>query len=299
MQASERTRAILQALLVTFLWSTSWVLIKISLHEIPPLTFAGLRYTLAALLLAPVMLKQRAALRALTRKDWIRLILLGVVFYALGQGGQFLTLMYLDAVPFSLILNFTSVVVAVMGIFSLGEIPTPLQWGGIAIFLGGTLFYFLPQGRLAGSVVGVLLAGMTVFANAAAAIQGRSINRSRRIPPLVVTGISMGIGAVLLLGTGLAAEPWPRLSLQNILVILWLGAVNTAFAFYLWNRTLQHLSAVDSSITNNTMLIQIAALAWIFLGEALDWLEILGLTLAAAGIFLANFRPRRQSGEKG
>ena len=48
-----RLVAILQALLVTFLWSTSWVLIKIGLAEIPPLTLAGLRYSLAFLFLLP------------------------------------------------------------------------------------------------------------------------------------------------------------------------------------------------------------------------------------------------------
>ena len=295
MHQSERTRAIFQALLVTFLWSTSWVLIKISLQDIPPITFAGLRYTLAVILLIPSMVKQRAAFLALTRRDWIQLILLGVVFYALAQGGQYLTLIYLDAVPFSLLLNFSTIVVAVIGIFSLREIPTLLQWGGIVVFLGGVLLYFLPQGGFTGSIVGYLLAGMTVVANAVAAIQGRGINRSRRIPPMIVTGISMGVGAALLLGTGVIVEPWPQLSWINIWVILWLGAVNTAYAFYLWNRTLQHLSAVDSSIINNTMLIQIAVLAWIFLGEKLNGLEILGLVLAAAGIFLANFTPHRRN----
>ncbi len=294
MHSSERTRAIFQALLVTFLWSTSWVLIKISLHDIPPLIFAGLRYMLAALLLVPALIRKRTALRTLTRKDWTQLILLGVVFYALAQGGQFLTLMYLDATPFSLLLNFSTVVVAVIGIFSLREVPSLLQWGGVVVFLGGVLIYFLPKGGLTGSVVGYILAGLTVLANAVAAIQGRYINRERRIPPMVVTGISMGVGAILLLGSGLALEPWPHLSLTNIAVIAWMGAVNTAFAFYLWNHTLQHLSAVDSSIINNTMLIQIAALAWIFLGEALDWVEIIGLALAAVGILLANIRLRRK-----
>lgn len=36
-----------QALFVTFLWLLSWVLIKIGLHDVPALTFAGLRDTLA------------------------------------------------------------------------------------------------------------------------------------------------------------------------------------------------------------------------------------------------------------
>jgi len=50
-----RETALAQALFVTFLWATSWVLIKVGLHEpaLAPLTFAGLRYTLAALVLLP------------------------------------------------------------------------------------------------------------------------------------------------------------------------------------------------------------------------------------------------------
>ena len=290
MKKSERTRAIFQALLVTFLWSTSWVLIKISLNDIPPLTFAGLRYSLAAVILLPGLLKNKAAVKALTPKDWRNLILLGVVFYALAQGGQFLTMKHLDNVTLSLLLNFTTIVVAFLGIVGLREKPTPLQWGGVVLFLGGVLLYFLPQGGLVGSTLGYLLAGLTVLANAVGALLGRGVNREKRIPPMVVTAISMGIGAVLMLGTGLAVEPGPVFNWVNILVILWLGVVNTAFAFYLWNVSLQHLSAMESSIINNTMMIQIAVLSWIFLQERLSGLEIGGLLVAAVGIFLANIR---------
>ena len=65
-----RTRALLQALFVTFLWSTSWVLIKRSLAELPPLLFAGLRYTLAAVVLLPGVVRHRSEVRALTRANW-------------------------------------------------------------------------------------------------------------------------------------------------------------------------------------------------------------------------------------
>ncbi len=65
--------AILQALLVTFLWSLSWVFIKIGLREeVPAITFASLRYVLAASCLIPVMLanpRARTALRGLTRRE--------------------------------------------------------------------------------------------------------------------------------------------------------------------------------------------------------------------------------------
>ena len=295
MNLSERTRAILQALLVTFLWSVSFVLIKTSLKDIPPLIFAGLRYSMAVLFLLPGLFRQRSQLKTLSGRDWVQLVILGLVFYTLTQGGQFLSLSHLPAITFSLILNFTTVLVALFGIIGLREYPSTLQWFGIGVFIAGVLVYFLNAGVSAGEPIGFVLAGITMVANAAAGLLGRGINRSKRIPPILVTTISMAVGAVVLLIAGLVMEGWPHLTWRSVLVILCLGAVNTALAFQLWNRSLQHLSAVESSIINNTMLIQIAVLAWLFLGETLNGVEIIGLALAAVGIFLANVKGRSKA----
>ena len=90
---SSHTRAVLQAIFVTFLWSTSWVFIKIGLEEIPALTFAGLRYGLAFLLLLPLLFRgeARRSLARLSRHDWLWLVALGLVMYTLTQGAQALT----------------------------------------------------------------------------------------------------------------------------------------------------------------------------------------------------------------
>jgi drug/metabolite transporter (DMT)-like permease len=286
MRFSPRSQAILQALFVTFLWSTSWVLIKRALDEIPPLTFAGLRYTTAVLILLPGLWKQKAAIRALSARDWGLLAGLGLVFYTMTQGGQFLTLNHLEAVTFSLLLNFTTVLVALMGVFTLREVPSRWQWAGMVIFLAGALVYFYPVSVPAGQALGFTLAGFTVCANAAAALLGRAVNRKQTIPPTVVTVISMGIGALFLLGIGLVVQGLPPLSRSGWAVIGWLAVVNTALAFTLWNSSLRILSATESSMINNTMLVQIAVLAWLFLGERLSLSNVAGLILAALGALL-------------
>jgi len=292
MTVSRRVRSILEALFVTFLWSTSWVLIKVALHEIPPLTFAGLRYTLAFIVLLPGLWRHRATVRALSAREWGQLALLGLVYYTMTQGGQFATLDHLEAVTFSLLLNVTSVLVAFLGIVALREIPSRRQWGGIAVFIAGVLVYFLPLSASGGSPLGLALAAFTVCANAAAALLGRSINRTRALSPTVVTATSMGIGGISLLGIGVAGQGLPPLSPTGWLIVSWLALVNTALAFTLWNRSLQNLSAVESTVINNTMLVQIALLAWLFLGEQLTPREVLGLTLAAGGILIASIKSR-------
>ena len=291
-------QAVLQALFVTFLWSTSWVLIKIGLEEIPALPFAGLRYTLAFVCLLPFAARsgQLGSLRRLPAGTWIRLLLLGLLFYSVTQGSQFLSLNYLPAVTVSLLLSFTTILVALIGFFALRERPTTMQWTGSGLYLAGVLVYFyplvLPQGELFGFAVAIV----GVLANALSSILGRHVNRSGELEPLAVTVATMGIGGLVLLGSGIAVQGLPRLTPTHWGIILWLAVVNTAFAFTLWNHTLRTLSAMESSIINNTMLIQIAVLAWLFLDEPLSWRMVLGMVLAALGTVLVQIRRKGNPG---
>lgn len=292
MSIPPRTKAILQALLVTLLWSSSWILVKQNIQAIPPLTFAGLRYTLAFLILIPAMIRKKDEIASLKKADYGTLIALGLVYYAMTQGGQFLTLKHLDTISFSLILNFTTLIVALYALIRGKESPMPRQWLGMAIFLAGALLFFLPQAQNSGSVLGYALAIFTMFANAASSVMGRNVNRNSRISPIVITSMSMGVGGVVMLVLGVAFQGLPTIDLRGWLTILWLAAINTAFAFWLWNKSLQVLTAVESSVINNTMLVQVAILAWIFLGEKVTPLGIVGLVLASLGIVFVNLKPK-------
>lgn len=291
-QDKGKTTALLQAVLVTFLWATSWVLVKIGLENIPALTFAGLRYFIAFLILVVVFLRsgQSAALRTLSKRDWTSLIALGLVYYTITQGMQFLGLKYLPAILLSFILNFTAPVVALIGIPLLNEKLTLLQWTGMGIFLAGVVVYFYPVGIQEGMALGVAIGMSSMLANSAASILGRSINRAGHIEPLTVTVVSMGVGATALLGSGLFVEEMPKLDVTGWGIILWLAVLNTAVAFTLWNRTLRTLSAVESSMISNTMLVQIAILAWFFLGERPSVQEWVGMGIVVVGVVLVNLR---------
>jgi drug/metabolite transporter (DMT)-like permease len=292
--SSRHLKAALQALFVTFLWATSWVLIKIGLRDLPALSFAGLRYLLAFLVLLPFALRPaaRTRLRVLPPRRWGSLVVLGLLLYSVTQGAQFASLVYLPATTASLLLSFTPVLVAFIGAAVLRERPTWLQWLGILLYLGAVgLFMQRPAGELGGAAPGYVIALIGVLANALAAVLGRQVNRDRTLDPLTITTVSMGVGSVVLFASGLLLQGLPRLTLANWLIVLWLAGINSAFAFTLWNRTLQELSAMESSLINNTMLFQIALLAWVFLGEALTALQWLSLGVAVIATVLVQRRP--------
>lgn len=298
-----RLRAVLLALLVTFIWSTSWVLIKLGLRDIPPLLFAGLRYTLAFICLLPFALRGASlrGLRSLAWGDWLRLAALGMLIYSITQGAQFVGLAHLPSVAVSLMLNFTGVLVAGMGVVFLAERPSGLQWLGVAINLAGILIYFVPLPAVfkPGWQVGVAVMLVAVLTNTTGTLLGRAINRAGRVSALAVTVVSMGVGALLLLGAGIALHGTAALgalSGRSWVIIVGLAVINTALAFTLWNYTLQTLSAMESSIINGTMLIQIALLTWLFLGESLTPKMMVGMALAALGALLAQLRINPRSG---
>ena len=284
------------ALLVTLLWSTSFVIIKIGLTEIPPLTFAGLRYAIAFICLLPFAFTKKNSLviKNLQKKDWYKLVLLGFLFYAFTQGTQFVGLSLLPAVTVSLWLNFTPLIVAVMAIFLINEFPTMLQWLGVVLFIVGIFTYFFPIDLSQNQFTGLIVMTIGVLANSGSAVLGRNINREAKINPVVVTIVSMGIGSVILLISGIVIQGLPAISTQNIFYLLWLAIINTALAFTIWNFTLRTLSAMESSIINGTMLIQIAVLAWIFLDEEITLQEGTGMLIAATGAVLVQLRLRSE-----
>lgn len=295
-RSPSRGAAIGLALLVTFVWSTSWVLIRFGLQEVPALTFAGLRYTIAAACLLPFLFRRHTfqAVRALDRRQWIQLIFMGVMFYAVAQGALYLGLVYLPLASASVVLNLTSLIVAGTGLILLSEAPSRLQWLGILLNLTGIILFFYPPIFNGQHWLGIAIIMVAMLANSGGTLLGRKINRSRTIPPIVVTAISMGIGAVLLLGSGVAVQGLPKISMANWGAIMWMAVVNTAFAFTMWNYTQRTLQAMESSIINSTMTVQIAILGWIFTGESLTYLMIFGIVLVSVGTILVQLRPQNR-----
>jgi drug/metabolite transporter (DMT)-like permease len=293
--------ALAAAAIVTLLWSSSWVLIRLGLDDadLAPITFAALRYSSAAVVLWGWVLwgslqrpSGRDQLRGWTRRELGAVGALGVVYYAVTQGAQFVAIDHQPAATTSLVLSMTPLAVAFASVPLLGERVSRRQLIGAAVVVAGAAVYF--SGNLAATAVGIAAALVALGANVASSVLGRHVNRATRRPAAVVTAVSMTVGAVVLAVVGLVAEEQTALSGRAVVIIAWLAVVNTALAFTLWNHALRHLSAVESSGINNLMLIQIAALAWIFLGETPGPAAIVGILLVSAGVYLT----QRTSGRR-
>lgn len=288
---SSHTGMVLRALLVTVFWSSSWVLFKYT--RFPPLTFAGVRYFSAAVLLSLLLLKpqEQIRIRRLTPKELGFIALYGLFQVALGNAGQFSAMSYLPLATVSLAIALMPALVAIAGLYLLKERPTLLQWLGLGICLTGVFAFFSGQVSLpAGEQIGLFWALLCLLSYTGSVILGRHIGLGSSVSAIALTTLSMGIGGLALLIAGLVIQGPLYPSLQEWLILGWIVVVSTAVGFTLWNSTLPHLTAIESSVLANLMVVEIAVAAWIFRGEVLTIPKLLGMTLIIAGTLVIQWR---------
>ena len=217
-----------------------------------------------------------------------KLCVLGFLGYTIAQGFQCLGLYYLPAVSVTFILNFTPLTVLLLGAVFLREYPSLKQLIGVVIVLVGAYLYFNdPLGDI--GLTGVLVTLASGIGWASYLVASRLLSIKVSVRPLPLTAISVGFGTLLML-TMSSYEGFRSVPLSGWVIILWLGVVNTALAFFLWNRALLALEAFQISVLQNTMLVQIGLLAWLFLGEGLTAMKLISMLLVFAGALIVQLR---------
>src|SRR5215510_16008640 len=72
-------------LILCGIWGSTWLFIKLGLADLPPLTFSGIRFLLALLILGAITLA-RGVRWPRRRNDWILIAIVGILQFSLNYG---------------------------------------------------------------------------------------------------------------------------------------------------------------------------------------------------------------------
>lgn len=275
--------ALVEALLTTVIWGSSFVVAKIGLRSIGPITLAGLRYFLAFLLLMPFLLSR------VRRSGWPsasilrRLALLGIAAYLVGNGSFFIALQVVPSITVSFLMGLIPILILAGSLAWLKEIPSARQVLGLVISLAGTALFFIP-GIDAGAGRGLPILGLGILAFGFFGLLGRSLARERQVDSLTLTAMPLAVGGAGLLIAGVCVEGMPRLTTQGVVIVAWLALVNTAIAYLLYNHALQRLTALQMNLLLNLSPFVTAALASVLLAERISPLQLVGMVVATLGV---------------
>lgn len=276
--------ALLLGAIATTLWASSFVLVKMALPYMGPLTIAGLRYFLGFVILLP-FLRSRRKSQTPRHRPWFLLVAIGLSAYTLGNGAAFWALEYLTATTASFAISTVPLFMLAVGALRLAEIPTPSQIFGVFLGLFGGLLFFSPGlapdeplglGIIAAGIVGFIIFGAL----------GREVARERNVGTVALTAFPLAFGGGALLLLALPLEGLPTAAPTPWLIIIWLAFVNTALAYILYNHALQTLTALEMSVMLNLSPIGTALLAWILLDERITLLQGAGIVIIVVAAFL-------------
>src|SRR5688500_2411166 len=83
-------------LILCGIWGSTWLFIKLGLADLPPITFAGIRFLISCAILFPLVWLWRLALPK-SRADWIMLAGTGVLSFSLNYGLVFWAEQYITS----------------------------------------------------------------------------------------------------------------------------------------------------------------------------------------------------------
>jgi drug/metabolite transporter (DMT)-like permease len=285
------TRAIVEAVIASMIWATSFVFVRIGMDEVGPLTMAGLRYFGAFLLMLP-FIRWRSNAHVLRSKSiWFRLAGIALGVYTVGNGALYWSLKYISPTTASFIVGLLPLLVMAAGTAYLRERPTLRQiWGVVMCVAGCAMFFAIgltpgqPRG-LAIAVVGVI--GFAVFA-----ILSRDVARVGQLDTFALTALPLGLGGGSLLILALSVEGVTFPSWRVWALVAWLASVNTVVAYILYNRSLKILTALEANVAMNLSPFATAMMSFLLLGERLTLIQIAGMVIGIVGVALVQVPAR-------
>jgi probable blue pigment (indigoidine) exporter len=277
--------AVSVCILVALIWGSSLILVKLVLIDVDPLTLAGLRYSIGAMMLLPFMGEGFQRLRKLPPGGWFRLILLGIFGYALANLAIFKAMETLPAAMGSVGMNLLPVIVLLIGMLQLQEVPRRRQVGGMVMAaLGGMCFFTLDHGHVNSNGLIYLAAG--VLGHGVFSVIGRRMASRSGLHTIELTAMPLWIGGSMMLLLALGTQGLPEMPMRAWWAVLWLALVNTAVAYGLYNYALRTLRAFEVNVLLNLAPVASAGLAWVVFGETLADGQLVGMASLICGVAL-------------
>ena len=276
-------------LTLCIVWSSTWLAIKIGLRDLPPISFVGIRFLIAIIVLVTVSMG-RTRLLPRGRDDYVVLAVTGILMFAVNYTLLFWAELHVSS-GLAAVLQATIPIFGMMfAHWMLPDEPLRLQklagaivaLGGVTLICGRLLGF---NGALAfwGGVAVVVGAASAAFANVLVKA------RSMQVAPAMLAAWQMifGIAPLLLLGFAIDGNParfhW---TLSSVFCLLYLAVIGSALTFLLLYWLLPRLSVAQLQSISLITPPGAVMLGWWLGGETFPLSSLFGAALVLVGVWM-------------
>jgi drug/metabolite transporter (DMT)-like permease len=290
-------RILLPFLLITLIWSSTWIVIKGQLGVVPPVWSVSYRFWIAGAAMLVLARLTGASLR-LGRGGYVLAALLGtfqfVVNYSFVYASELYITSGLAAVVFALLVAPN----AALARLFFGERVSSRFVLGSAVAMAGVGLLFVQEMRLAATATGDVLKGLAFVL--CAVLAASFANVMQLMPAMKARPVATMLGWAMLYGASVDAlyafafvgPPVFDARPPYWLGLLYLSIVASALAFWLYYRIIRAIGPAKAAYSS--VLIPIVAMAISTVAEGYLWtpLAAAGGLLVVAGLVVALGAPR-------
>ncbi|MGB3900307.1 MAG: EamA family transporter [Mesorhizobium sp.] len=273
-----RTSDLLATAMAPVIWGSTYSVTTEFLPEFSPMTVALLRALPAGLLLLLIV-------RQLPRGIWwARILLLGALNFSIFWSLLFVAAYRLPGGVAATVGAVQPLAVVFIAAALLGNKVRLMSVAAAIVGLGGVALLVLsPEAALDAIGVAAGLGGAVSMA------LGTVLTRKWQPPVslLTFTAWQLTAGGILLVPVALLFEPaMPVPSTANLFGLAWLGLVGAALTYVLWFRGVARIEPAAVSLLGFFSPATAVLLGWLFLGQSLAPLQVIGVLLVAGSIWI-------------
>jgi len=281
-------------LVVSIIWAFSFGLIKNQLAGLDANFIAAARLLVSLLVFIPFL-----KVKGLNRKQSLQLLLVGAVQYGVMYIAYNYAFGYLQAYEVALFTIFTPIYVTLIH----DAIRRRMHWvsliATIATVVGTAI---IRRGGVIQSDIftGFLIVQISNLGFAFGQIYYREVMKSlpsTKYDNLRVFGL-LYLGGFITAGlSALVFTPWQSFQItgEQVLVLLYLGAIASGLSFFLWNVGARKVNAGTLAIFNDLKIPLAVVVSILFFGEQANWFNLLvGGGIAVLALVLNEWYIRRR-----
>jgi len=272
------------------IWGVNFIVAKVALRHLDPVTLASFRVLLSALLILPVYFASPRRKRSFSRSDILEFAKLGLFGVAINQMCFTIGINYTSVSHAALIVGMGPIYVLVLAWMMRLEALTWQKVSGMALAFAGVVVlagehgFSLAGGSLAGDLI--TLAGSVGFAFYV--VLGKRV--AGRFDSLEMNTFNYLTAAVLILPLAVRQGvmlDWRAVAWQGWAGLLFMSALASVLAYLLYFWALRHVSASRIAAFSYLLPVLATLLGIMFLGEPVTRHLLIGGGLVMAGVYMA------------
>jgi drug/metabolite transporter (DMT)-like permease len=295
----DRVSPYLLLVLTTLFWAGNFNLARAVSTQIPPMGLSYWRWTVAALILIPLIWRHLASTWSVFKQHWklvLSLSLLGITGF---NSLVYLGLQTTTAVNGVLMQSVCPIFIIMLAAGLLGEKATGLQWLGIGVSLAGVVIILIKGDikvlQTLSFTQGDLIVLLAVLSWALYTVLLRKLPSTLKGLPIL--GYTIVIGSIMILPlysyeTLVKAHPMP-LSWLSVSSVVYVAIFPSLLAYWFWNHATSQLGASRTGQFTHLIPVFGLTIATLLLGEQLHGYHWLGGVLVALGLILSNWKPNK------